>query len=64
MLDHVDRMVAMLEGNRMDRLEAGGTSTHDVAEPAHHGPVGEPERRPVDRGVDDRVERRVELEQG
>ena len=35
----------------------------DVAEPAHHGTIGEPERRTVDPRVDHRHRRRIELEQ-
>ena len=40
-----------------------GAIAHDVAEPAHHGPARETERRQMDRRVDHRIGRRVELEQ-
>ena len=64
MFDDADRMVAVLERDVVHRLETDGAIAYDVAEPAHHGALREAQHRAMDRRVDHRFGRRIELEKG
>ena len=61
--DDADRMVAVLERDVVQRLETDGAIADDVAEPAHHGALRKAQHRAMDRRVDHRLRRRIELEQ-